>query len=341
MKKNDFYVSPALSSQPILVSAIYGQKKNFEDFSKANILVATPGRLIDNLKNEIINFNNLDIIVFDEADRLYDSTFKSQIDTIKSFITKDVQTCMFSATYPLEIQNIFNLILKKDRTCIEAEFQVKTNVKQVILSAFSRVEKVLRELKSLNLVNNWREDVEAEKVIIFVEKKIDCSKLFYQLDARNYKSVTLHGDKTQSERNEALKSFMTSSSPILIATSVAARGIDIKDVKLVINYDLPKSIEEYIHRIGRTGRAGEEGKAISFYNEKFDFNISGKLIKVLNDTNQKVPEFLKDKSKKKTSTFQKANTKSFIKDESINSMVLNLNINKSEANSEDEELGAW
>ncbi|WUR04267.1 ATP-dependent RNA helicase [Vairimorpha necatrix] len=365
---NDFYYRPKLSNQSIIVSAIYGQKRDMDDLNKANILIATPGRLIDNLTKKLLNFNKLEIIVFDEADRLYDSTFKSQIDTIKSFITKDVQTCMFSATYPMEIQSIFDIIIKKDRTCIDAEFELKTNVKQEIYNKFNRLDKICRELKGLSFVSNWRESLQVEKVIIFVERKFDCLKLANDLSPLGFSSVTLHGDKNQFERNEALKKFKSSSSPILIATSVAARGIDIKDIKLVINYDLPRTIDEYIHRIGRTGRAGEVGKSISFYDENTDYNISGELIKVLKDTDQKVPEFLVDKSyKKNQKNFKivknrsdeknkKSNNKpkqrnaeapkrqdvNFKNDEDfISSMITNLNIKDDKANSEDEELGAW
>ena len=119
---------------------IRSDKQELVDYSDANIIIATPGRLIFNLEKKFINFDNLDTIVFDEADKLYDSTFKRQIDTIKSFIKKDVQTCMFSATYCKEIRDIFNLITKPDRVYFEADFEIKTNVKQEIYPNFKKID---------------------------------------------------------------------------------------------------------------------------------------------------------------------------------------------------------
>lgn len=368
-KKNencDLYYNPKTANQPISVMTIRSDKQELVDYSDANIIIATPGRLIFNLEKKFINFDNLDTIVFDEADKLYDSTFKRQIDTIKSFIKKDVQTCMFSATYCKEIRDIFNLITKPDRVYFEADFEIKTNVKQEIYPNFKKIDKIVEVLKSLTLVGNWRETVESEKVMIFVERKVDCLKVANLLNSKGYNSVTLHGDKSQYERNEAISKFKSGLSSILIATNVAARGLDIREVKLVINYDLPRTIDEYIHRIGRTGRAGEEGRAISFFDWKYNSNIVDGLIKIFSDNKKEIPKVLlqrnADASKKEFTSVNKAfkprkneniykykktvknmqyiNTSSKSQEQPIESQLEDLKITNT-CESSDEELGAW
>lgn len=341
-EKNDFYFDFKRKKDTVTVATVYGQKRDDEDVNKANILIATPGKLIDNLKKNNINFDNLEVMIFDEADRLYDCTFKQQIDEIKKFIHTNIQTCMFSATYPKEIINIFDMIVKKERICLEADYECKTKVKQEIFMVKNKFEKILEIFKGINLVNNWREHVEAEKVIIFVERKLDCIKLTKDLEKCKYKCISLHGDKTQFERNESLKKFRTGLCSVLIATSVAARGLDIKDLKMVINYDLPGSIDEYVHRIGRTGRAGEEGKAISFYDNNVNCNFVRNLVKILKDNQQEVPNFLLQNNKK----FDKHVTHSASKikpkePEPLETSLSELNIAAEKTDTSDEELNAW
>lgn len=191
---------------------------------------------------------------------------------------------MFSATFPDEIQRLAGQFLND---YILAAIGI-------VGSASSDVTQVVLEVKKFQKRNQLRTIVEedSEGTLVFVETKQMTDFLATFLSESKQPTTSIHGDRTQSQREEALRDFKSGKMNILVATSVAARGLDIKNVRHVINFDLPKSIDDYVHRIGRTGRVGNKGKATSFYDPEFDASLASDLIKILTDANQEVPEFL-------------------------------------------------
>jgi len=199
------------------------------------------------------------------------------------------QTLMFSATFPEEVQKMAAEFLKEDYLFLTVG---------IVGSANSDVEQTFIEVdgkqKRSKLVDILRNSETTDRTLVFVEKKKTADFLASYLSQNQLKSTSIHGDRYQSQRETALYDFRSGRMPVLVATSVAARGLDIKDVKHVINYDLPKDIDEYVHRIGRTGRVGNVGKATSFFDplNESDVSLAKSLIKILSDADQTVPEFL-------------------------------------------------
>ncbi|VAY86307.1 ATP-dependent 23S rRNA helicase DbpA [hydrothermal vent metagenome] len=222
---------------------------------QAHIVIGTPGRVLKHFQNDNIEYGYIETLVLDEADRMLDMGFSEDIENIISYIPKKRQTLLFSATFPENINTLSKNILINPET-IEVK---STHEKSVIIQEFYEVE----NYNKLDIVQRIINNEEAKCIVIFCNTKIACDKLADDLYDIKILSLVLHSDLDQRERNETLIMFANKSYPILIATDVAARGIDIKDIDLVINYDLPFDNEVYIHRIGRTGRAGAKGKAVS------------------------------------------------------------------------------
>lgn len=196
---------------------------------------------------------------------------------------------MFSATFPEEIQHLAGKFLNNYIfVAVGVVGGACTDVEQV----FHEVPKFKKREK---LVEILREDG-TERTLIFVETKRNADFLASFLSENNFPTTSIHGDRYQREREEALRDFKRGNRHILVATSVAARGLDIKDVKHVINFDLPKSIDEYVHRIGRTGRVGNRGKATSFFDETQDKEIAPALVRILKQADQNVPGWLGSES---------------------------------------------
>ena len=245
---------------PLHVEAVVGgasigvQTRNLR--RGCDIVVATPGRLIDHVQQRNINLSNVEILVLDEADRMLDMGFMPDVRQIMSLLPKQRQSLLFSATVPNAIKSLAASVLNNP---VEVEV-AKQNATADNIS--ERVYGIGREYKRELLSyligsNNWRQ------VLVFVRTKHGADRLEKQLIEDGIRTVALHGDKTQGARNKALEYFKTGKVSVLVATDIAARGLDIDELSHVVNFDLPQVPEDYIHRIGRTGRAGSSGEALS------------------------------------------------------------------------------
>ncbi|XP_043919693.1 probable ATP-dependent RNA helicase DDX4 [Protopterus annectens] len=261
-----------------------------------NILCATPGRLHDIIGKGRIGLTKVRYLVLDEADRMLEMGF---IPDVKKLVTspgmpaKEArQTLMFSATFPEEIQRIHGEFRKSDQLFVSYKMVGATcrNVKGSIL----RAGELAYEVKEC-VVQVFRH-IGSERTMVFVATKKQADFIATYLCQVNLPTTSIHGDREQREREEALRDFRSGKCPILVATSVAARGLDIENVQHVINFDLPEGIDEYVHRIGRTGRCGNVGKAISFFDptKAQDVSIAQSLVKVLADAHQDVPSWLEE-----------------------------------------------
>merc|ERR1712025_182581 len=257
-----------------------------------NILVATPGRLMDYVEKGRIGFKNLQYLVLDEADRMLDMGFMPDIQrcvTSPNMPDKGTrQTLMFSATFPDDIQTAQEF-LAEDYLFLTVGLVggACSDVKQV----FYEVAKFDKRSKLEELMQDAERDPK-ERTLIFVQTKKNADFLATYLSGEGLPTTSIHGDRLQREREEALFDFRTGDKPILVATAVAARGLDIPNVAHVINYDMPDDVDEYVHRIGRTGRVGNLGKATSFVDIEGDGDVMPKLVDMLTKVGVEVPEFL-------------------------------------------------
>lgn len=278
---------------PVRPCVVYGGAdigSQIRDLSRGcHLLVATPGRLVDMMERGRVAVDNVRFLVLDEADRMLDMGFEPQIRRIveKDAMpqTGDRQTLMFSATFPKEIQ-----MLAKD-FLHDYIFLAVGRVGSTSENITQKVVWVEEEDKRSFLLDLLNANGADSLTVVFVETKKGADALEYFLYREGYPSTSIHGDRSQQEREDALRDFRDGKSPILVATAVAARGLDIPHVKHVINFDLPNDIEEYVHRIGRTGRVGNLGLATSFFNEK-NKNIVKDLVEILSEAKQDVPSWL-------------------------------------------------
>jgi len=222
----------------------------------AHIIVATPGRLMDFMQQGAIDFSNLQTLVLDEADRMLDMGFLPAIKRIVKILPVQRQTLLFSATMSPEIEKITNSIMIEPQY-IDVGRRGKTA--ELIEQSVYPVAAASKTVLLLDLLEREK----FERVLVFTRTKRGADRLSHILEARSHKSNRIHGDRSQSQREAALLSFKNGKTRVLVATDVAARGIDIDSVSHVINYDVPEVPEDYVHRIGRTGRAGNKGRAIT------------------------------------------------------------------------------
>jgi len=243
-----------------------------------DILVATPGRLLDLIETGDINFKALEVFVLDEADTMLDMGFYKDVQNIISKLPKTRQTLLFSATMPAEIEILATAILT-DPTKVQITAQTVT-IDMVNQSVYH-----LDKSNKLPLLFNILTKPEYEKVLIFCKTKYGADIIVKALEKASITAASLHSGKTQAVREQALQNFKASTLRVLVATDVAARGIDVDNITLVINYNLPEDPRNYIHRIGRTARAGKSGMAISFAVE----NDIRQLTNIENSIGQVIP----------------------------------------------------
>jgi ATP-dependent RNA helicase DeaD len=232
--------------------------RQFQELRKnPMVIVATPGRLIDHLKNGKIKFDNLETFICDEADEMFKKGFKEEMDEITSFLPENKQSLLFSATIDENVQRLAKIVLDhpKNISVSSGLMSVDTVMQYAIELKESEKFKTLVQLLDIN---------QPRRAIIFGRTKRRVDELMNALTKAGFKVRGIHGDLSQRERNSVINGYKSHSFNILIATDVAARGLDIKDVTHVYNFDLPQEVEFYVHRIGRTGRAGNEGISISF-----------------------------------------------------------------------------
>ncbi len=222
-----------------------------------SVLIGTPGRLVDLLKRNEIELSGTGSVVLDEADRMLDMGFIDDITFMLEKTPKDRQTFLFSATLPKPIENLISRFAADPVRVIVKTRDTSKNVEQDII-------RVARGVEKIDVLAELLEKPECTKIVIFSEMKHAVEKLSVELIKRGFKAGSIHGDKRHNERVRTLNKFKENEINILVATDVAARGLDIPDVSHVINYEIPQTYDTYVHRIGRTGRAGKKGIALTF-----------------------------------------------------------------------------
>lgn len=292
---HQIYVEAKKFAKPhgIRVSAVYGGMSKLDQFKElkagCEIVVATPGRLIDLLKMKALTMLRATYLVLDEADRMFDLGFEPQIRSIVGQIRPDRQTLLFSATMPRKVEKLAREILTDPIRVTVGEVGMAnediTQFVQVIPSDAEKLPWLLEKLPGL---------IDEGDVLVFASKKATVDDLESQLAQRGFKVAALHGDKDQASRVEVLQKFKSGTYHVLIATDVAARGLDIKSIKSVVNFDIAKDMDMHVHRIGRTGRAGDkDGTAYTLITQK-ESRFAGELVNSLIAAGQNVSVELMD-----------------------------------------------
>ena len=257
----------------------------------AEIVVCTPGRMIDLLaanSGRVTNLRRVTYVVLDEADRMFDMGFEPQVMKILANIRPDKQLVLFSATFPRAMEALA-------RKTLIRPIEIIVGGRSVVAPEITQIVEVRKEetkfVRLLELLGNLYEDEknEDDRALIFVDRQESADSLLRDLMRKGYPCMSIHGGKDQIDRDSTISDFKAGVVPILIATSVAARGLDVKQLKLVVNYDAPNHLEDYVHRAGRTGRAGNKGTAVTFLTEEQD-RYSVDIAKALKQSGQPVPE---------------------------------------------------
>ncbi len=223
--------------------------------AKPSFIVATPGRLNDHIRRRSVDLSLVKAVVLDEADRMLDMGFSRQIEDVLKAVPKPRQTLLISATFPNEIRKLSERFL---RSPIEVKAQDQERPPSVIRQEVVEVTTQQKNDKTLDLINAAN-----GSVVIFARTKSRTNRLAKYLEDYGVKVTRLHGDRTQGQRNKSIRDFKDGHVNVLVATDIAARGLDVPSISDVINYDLPMNVEDYVHRIGRTGRAGQKGQAMT------------------------------------------------------------------------------
>ena len=246
----------------------------------ADVVIATPGRLLSHLRMGNVDMSKVSFFVLDEADRMLDMGFSDDIMQIASYMPKDRQTIMFSDTMPDKIQQMAAQLLNNP---VMVKIAVSKPAEKIKQSAF-----VCYDQQKLAIIRHLFKTGNLNRVIIFSGKKDKVKEIGRELKRINIKCGMMHSDLSQAERDEEMFKFKSGQTNILVATDIGARGIDIDDIQLVINYDVPHDVEDYVHRIGRTARADRDGAAITFVNER-DIPLFNQIEKFLGKVIEKQP----------------------------------------------------
>jgi len=275
----------------IRMSCVYGGvPKRTQEYALrrgVEILICTPGRMLDFVERRTINCDRVTMLIFDEADRMLDMGFEPQIRLLCSQVRPDRQVLMWSATWPKEVQGLANDFLPNDRLMIRVggdDRKAAENVTQII--------RVVSRHQKEQLLQETLQQYAGYKVIIFTATKRMADELARKLKYQRLYADSIHGDKNQHDRDRVLANFKSNRINILVATDVASRGIHVKDIALVINYDFANNCDDYVHRIGRTGRAGAFGTAVTFFDPSQDLRKAGPLVRLLQKSGQEVPQDL-------------------------------------------------
>lgn len=252
---------------PVSSVAVYGGNDGglFEQQKKglmlgADVVIATPGRLISHLALGYVDLSRVSYFILDEADRMLDMGFSDDIMQIVRYLPRERQTIMFSATMPTKIQQLAKTILQNP---VEVKLAVSKPAEKIIQAAY-----ICYEHQKLGIIQSLFQDKVPDKVIVFASSKLKVKEVTNALHRMKLNVGEMHSDLEQAQRDSVMHAFKAGRMNILIATDIVARGIDIDDIRLVINYDVPHDAEDYVHRIGRTARANNDGVAITFVNEK-------------------------------------------------------------------------
>ncbi|EEY61176.1 DEAD/DEAH box RNA helicase, putative [Phytophthora infestans T30-4] len=262
------------------------QKKALRD--GVHVVVATPGRLKDLVEERSCNLSKVTFVVLDEADRMLDEGFEKDIRAIIGSTHPERQIAMFSATWPQSIQKLAHEFLNDPVkvTIGSDELAASHNVTQIV----EVVEDRARDSRAHALLQKYHAS-RKNRILLFVLYKKEADRVERMLHQRGWNCIAIHGDRNQQQRSEAVEQFKSGEVPLLIATDVAARGLDIPGVEYVMNYSFPLTIEDYVHRIGRTGRGGKKGTAHTFFTAN-DKPRAGELVNLLRESNQEVPKDL-------------------------------------------------
>ncbi|MDC1513096.1 ATP-dependent RNA helicase DbpA [Porticoccaceae bacterium] len=233
----------------------------------AHIIVGTPGRVEEHLRKANLNLDNLTTLVLDEADRMLDMGFQQALDDIVGYMPEQRQTMLFSATYPEKIENIAQRIM---RSPVTVEVQ-ETHSNQSIVETLYQVDNDQSRVEAVRLL---LQEHQPETTLIFCNTKVETDRVANELRTVGYEASALHGDLEQKDRDQTLACFANRSISVLVATDVAARGLDIESLDMVINYQVAQELEVHTHRVGRTGRAGAQGMACSLYTQRDKHRIS-------------------------------------------------------------------
>ena len=290
----------------LLIGGESMQKQLRQLKNRSRIIVGTPGRINDHLKRRSLNLASTKYLVLDETDRMLDMGFTPQIEMVLKFVPKDHQTLLFSATLPQNILRISERYLRKpERISTGSTSTPIAKIKQETLQVY-------KENKYEELIDQLLE--RKGSILVFVKTKRNADKMVKRLKEEDHSADAIHGDLRQSKRDRVINSFRKGTKRILVATDVAARGLDIPLIQHVINYDLPQVPEDYIHRIGRTARAGSEGSALTFLtrDDKSMWNSISQLINpnFKEESNHLRKEFRNKKNKKPHNKKRKFNDKS-------------------------------
>ena len=228
--------------------------------SGADLVIATPGRLLAHMKMGYVDLSKVEVFILDEADRMLDMGFSEDIMRIVSELPKERQTLMFSATMPANIQKLARTILTDPK---EVKIAVSKPAEKVDQSVY-----ICHEYQKSNLLKHLFEQGFNKRVIVFASSKLKVRELSQEMRRSKWKTAEMHSDLDQAQREQVMHDFRSGRIDILIATDILSRGIDIDDIAMVVNYDVPHEAEDYVHRVGRTARANNDGKAVTFVSER-------------------------------------------------------------------------